>query len=98
MGWFGRKKKEEIDSTHTIEAYIITPKGMKRLSDTTNPPLTYESCQILAALRGNRCTIGELADVCSHIPGSAIRKHLNELLAHSLIARDDKTIEIQRYR
>ena len=110
MGWKFWEKKITIEemlpskatenvSYRTIEAYTITPLGIERLIRENNPTLSYDGAQILGAVKKGKCTIGELADVCSHLYAPSGRKELEMLVEEGLIRREDVEIRMQtKYR
>jgi len=79
-------------SKYTLEVYHITPRGIERLKRTSSPPLSYEACQILSALKDKRMSVGELADVCPHALGSTIKKEIENLVALGLATKANEVI------
>lgn len=91
MGWkfWGKSTPVKTYNKRNIQAYVITSLGLERLRREHSPTLTYEGAQMLWALRKAKCTIGELADVCSHLHAPARRRELDKLLELELIKRED---------
>ena len=74
-------------SKYTLEVYHITPRGLERLKRTSNPPLSYEACQMLSELKDKEMSVEELADVCSHALGSSLKRELENLVALGLATK-----------
>ena len=79
-------------SKYTLEVYHITPRGLERLKRTSNPPLSYEACQMLSALKDKEMSVGELADVCSHALGSSLKRELENLVTLGLATKANEAI------